>query len=96
VQPGTRRVLVAFVAFTVLATIALLTRAEDTDRYFAWHITAPSTAAFLGAGYAAGLVLSVLALRQQRWSRIRVPVVTVTAFAVLTLVATLPTCTACT
>ena len=38
--------------------------------------------------YGAGLVLSLLALRMTRWSEIRIPIVTVTAFTVLTTVST--------
>jgi hypothetical protein len=82
-------VLVVFAVFTVLAAILLLVFTSSTHRFFAWPIHAESTAAFLGAGYAAGFVLSVLALRQDRWSRLRVAMVTVSAFTVLTLIATL-------
>jgi len=88
-EAGTRRVLIAFVIFTALATNELLGFTDDTDEFFAWHIRAEPTAAFLGAAYASGLVLSVLALRQDRWSRIRVAMVTVTAFTVLTAIATI-------
>ena len=88
VRAGTRGVLVAFAVFTLLAANLLLVLTGSTDRLFAWTIAAEPTAAFLGAGYAAGFVLSLLALRQQRWSRIRVAMLTVTAFTVLTLAAT--------
>jgi hypothetical protein len=88
VQTGTRAVLVAFAVFTLLATNQLLMLTASTDRYFAWTIHAEPTAAFLGAAYAAGFVLSVLALRQDRWSHIRVAIVTVTAFTVFTLIPT--------
>ncbi|WP_324274629.1 hypothetical protein [Blastococcus brunescens] len=50
---------------------------------------APLTAAFIGAGYAAGFVLVVLSLRDPVWAHSRVPVLTIFAFVVLTLVATL-------
>ena len=89
IRAGTRAVLVAFAVFTSLAACVLLVFTSSTHRFFAWPIHAESTAAFLGAGYAAGFVLSVLALRQDRWSHLRVAMVTVTAFTVLTLVATL-------
>ena len=36
---------------------------------FAWTIQPPLTAAFLGAGYAAGFVLVVLSLRDPVWAR---------------------------
>jgi len=74
---------------TLLAVIQLLLLADVADRYWAWTIHTELTAAFLGAAYAAGFVLAVVALRQQTWSRIRVPVITVTVFTVLTSVATL-------
>lgn len=89
VQTGTRLVLVAFAVFTLLATNQLLVFGAHTERLFAWTIRSPANAAFLGAAYAAGFVLSVLALRQRRWSAVRVALVTVTAFTLLTLVATL-------
>ena len=89
VQPGTRALLVAFVVFTLLAVNQLLVLGAYTDRYWAWPIPSRPSSAFLGAAYAAGTVLSVLALRQTRWSQIRVPVLTVTVFTVLTLIPTL-------
>ena len=89
IQAGTRRLLVAFAVFTLLAVVQLLLLADVADRYWAWTIRTELTAAFLGAAYAAGFVLAVVALRQETWSRIRVPVITVTVFTVLTSVATL-------
>jgi hypothetical protein len=88
VRPGTRWLLIAFAVLTVLAVNQLLVLADVADRFWAWTIPTELTAAFLGAAYAAGFVLAVLALRQHDWSRIRVPVVTVTAFTWLTAVAT--------
>ena len=88
VLPATRKVLVAFAVLTLLATNQLLVVGSFTDRYFAWTISLRATSAFLGAAYAAGFLLSVLALRQDRWRDIRVPLVTVTVFTVLTLVPT--------
>src|ERR671917_1489943 len=89
VLPATRKVLVAFAVLTLLAANQLLVVASFTDRYFAWTISARPTSAFLGAAYAAGFVLSVLALRQDRWRDVRVPLVTVTVFTVLTLIPTM-------
>jgi hypothetical protein len=88
IQAGTRWLLVAFAVLTLLGVVQLLLLADVADEYWAWTIRTEATAAFLGAGYAAGFVLAVLALRQDDWSRIRVPLVTVTAFTVLTAVAT--------
>ena len=88
VRPGTRWLLIAFAVLTALAVNQLLVFADVADRFWAWAIPTELTAAFLGAAYAAGFVLAVVALRQREWSRIRVPVVTVTAFTWLTAVAT--------
>jgi hypothetical protein len=88
-EPGPRRLLITFALLTALATHQLLRLGGHTDHYWAWTIRSRPTVAFLGAAYAAGLVLSVLALRQRSWRHVRVAVATVTAFTVLTLVATL-------
>jgi hypothetical protein len=89
IRAGTRWLLVAFAVLTALAVTQLLLLADVADRYWAWTIRTELTAAFLGAAYGAGFVLAVVALRQDEWSRIRVPLVTVTAFTSLTAVATL-------
>lgn len=86
---GTRMVFLTFAVLTLAAATTLLPLAGHTNRYFAWTITAEPIAAFFGSAYAAGFVLSVLALRQDRWDRVRVALVTVTAFTVLTLIPTL-------
>jgi hypothetical protein len=89
VQAGTRALLVVFVVFTLLAVNQLLVLGGHTERFFAWPIPSRPSSAFLGAAYAAGAIMSVLALAQRRWSHVRVAVLTVTAFTVLTLVPTL-------
>ena len=88
VLPGTRWLLTAFAVLTVLAVGQLLVLADVADRYWAWTIHTEQSAAFVGAGYGAGLVLSLFALRMTRWSQVRIPIVTVTAFTVLTTVST--------
>lgn len=85
--PGTRFLLVAFATLTFAAFVALFVLAPSTDRYFAWTIAPPLTAAWLGAAYGSGCVLVLLALRVGVWSRIRVPFATVLVFTTLTLVA---------
>ena len=85
---GTRVLLIAFAVLTALAVNQLLLLADVADRYWAWTIHTEQSAAFVGAGYGAGLVLSLLSLRMTRWSQIRIPIVTVTAFTVLTTVST--------
>jgi hypothetical protein len=84
-----RGLLLVFAALTALATIALYVLADQTDETFAWTIQPPLTAAFLGAGYAAGFVLVVLSLREPLWAHSRVPVLTILVFVLLTLGATL-------
>jgi hypothetical protein len=86
---GMRILLGAFAVLTALATGALFILAEMTDETFAWTIEPPLTAAFIGAGYAAGFVLVVLCLRDPLWAHNRVPVLTIFVFVVLTLAATL-------
>jgi hypothetical protein len=85
---GMRRLLGAFAVLTALATGALFVLAESTEETFAWTIEPPLTAAFIGAGYAAGFVLVVLCLRDPLWVHSRVPVLTIFVFVVLTTTAT--------
>lgn len=87
-SPAIRGLLVGFVVLTALATNQLYILSAHTDAYFAWTIKPPLTAAFLGAGYAAGLVLVLLGLRAQAWVEARIAVVIVGVFSTLTLVAT--------
>jgi hypothetical protein len=87
--PAMRALLVVFAVLTALAVGSLFVLADQTDETFAWTIQPPLTAAFLGAGYAAGCVLVVLSLRDGVWARTRVPMLTILVFVVLTLVATL-------
>lgn len=62
---------------------------ERTDRYFAWTIATPLTAAFLGAGYLSSAVFEWLAARERLWARARVTVSAVLVFTLLTLLVTL-------
>ena len=89
VLPSMRALLVVFSVLTALAVGALYVLAEHTQDYFAWTIQPPLTAAFLGAGYAAGFVLVVLSLRDPVWAHSRVAVLTILVFVVLTTIATL-------
>ncbi|HYT09491.1 MAG TPA: hypothetical protein VEL73_02410 [Mycobacteriales bacterium] len=89
VSRGTKVLLGIFVALTALATNQLFVLSAHTAEWFAWTINPPLTAAFLGAGYGAGFLLVLLALRSRAWAYARVPVVTVLVFAALTLAATL-------
>ncbi len=88
VHAPVRALLGAFCLLTAAAVVSLVVLAGDTERTFAWTIEPPVTAAFLGSGYAAGLVLSALSLRSDDWWAVRVPFATVLAFTWLTAVAT--------
>ena len=62
-QTSTRVLLVAFICLTLVATNQLFVLARHTATLFSWTIQPPLSAAFLGASYAAGCVLSVLRFR---------------------------------
>ncbi len=89
ILPGTRLVLAVFGGLTLLAFCALFVGAEQTHRVFAWTIQPPTTAAFLGAAYAAGCALELLALRRGTWAAVRLPFLTILVFTTVTLAATL-------
>jgi hypothetical protein len=63
---------VAVAVFFIGLSLFVLT--EDTDSSFAWTINPPITAAFLGAGYWSGLLMLILAAREQTWAAARVAV----------------------
>lgn len=85
---GVRILLIAFCVLTAAGFVSLFVLADHTSAYFAWTIEPPVTAAFLGSGYGAGFLLSVLSVRAVDWAHIRVPFTTVTAFTWLTAAAT--------
>ncbi len=89
ILPGMRRLLILFSGLTLLAFVALFLGAGQTDRYFAWTINPPVTAAFLGAGYAGGCALVVLGLRRGTWPALRIPFVAILIFTLVTLAASL-------
>jgi hypothetical protein len=70
-------------------SLSLLLLTEQTDRYFAWTVSPPLTAAFLGAGYAASCVFQLMAARQKLWIHARIAPPGALLFTTLTLIATL-------
>ena len=86
---ATRALLVGSAILTALASIALVVGASNTDEAFAWTIQPPLAAAFLGAGYGAGVVLVVLILRAGTWEQAWWALASVLTFVVLSLIATL-------
>jgi hypothetical protein len=85
---GTRRLLHAFSLLTALAFVVLFVLSASTEQFFAWTVRPPVTAAFLGAAYAVGCVLEILAVRAGTWAAVRIPYVTIAVFVMLTLLAT--------
>lgn len=55
-------IVAALLAF--IAGIQLYVLSEHTDRYFAWTISSPLTAAFIGASFWTGALAVSLALRE--------------------------------
>ncbi len=86
---GVRTVLLVGSLFVFAAGVPLYVGTAQTDRYFAWTIRPPLTAAFLGASYWASFLLGFLCARQRSWHRARLAVPGPLVFTVLTLVATL-------
>ncbi len=76
-------------ALVLFTGIQLFVFTEFTDRFFAWTIINPLTAAFLGASYWASVPLMFLSSRETAWAHARLAVFGVLAFTVLTLIATL-------
>lgn len=72
-----------------LAGFQLTVFSNQTATYFAWTISPPITAAFLGAAYWAAVPVEVLAARQTSWAQARVAVPAIWLFTTLTLVVTL-------
>ena len=86
---GMRAMFVVFCVTVSVAGFQLFVLTEYTDRFFAWTIDVPLTAAFLGASYWGSFALVLVASRQHTWARARVAVAGVWLFTVLTLIATL-------
>jgi len=84
--PAMRWMLVIAACFVFIAGIQTFILAEQTERFFAWTIKLPLTAAFLGAGYWASGVLEWLASRQRNWAGARPGVPAVWLFTTLTMV----------
>ncbi|MDP8943372.1 MAG: hypothetical protein M3N16_04545 [Actinomycetota bacterium] len=86
---GMRTILVVGGALVAVAGVQLFILSEETDRWFAFTVVPPLTAAFLGAFYFAACVLAWLSAREREWSRARPGIPGVVAFVWLTGIATL-------
>lgn len=89
VTKGMQRLLFAASLLVLSAGILLYLLTDYTDTYFAWTITPPLTAAFLGAGYWASFLLELLSARERVWARARLAVPAILVFTTLTLILTL-------
>src|SRR5437762_3232381 len=89
VRPGLRRMLLvaALLVFTIAIPLFVLSR--QTERYFAWTIQSPLTAAFLGAAYWSSGVLELGAARERWWANARSSVLPMLIFTALTTIVTL-------
>jgi hypothetical protein len=87
--PGMRRWFQIDTALVFITGIQLFIFTEHTDRFFAWTIVPPMTAAFLGAVYFASTPLAFLASRQPTWAQARVAAFGVLPIATISLIATL-------
>lgn len=88
-KPETRWWLYFDSLLVLVAGIQLFVLSDQTDRYFAWTINPPITAAFLGASYWGGLALVLLSARERIWAYARPSIPSVWLFSTLTLVATI-------
>jgi hypothetical protein len=89
VSRGMRAILLLASALVLIAGFQLFILTEHTERYFAWTVRPPLTAAFLGASYWASLVLVFAAARQRYWVNARASAFSALTFTSLTTVATL-------
>ncbi|HVF14800.1 MAG TPA: hypothetical protein VM942_09395 [Acidimicrobiales bacterium] len=89
VTAPTRRLLLAGTMLVLAAGLSLTILTEQTDRFFAWTIASPLTAAFLGAGYLAAACLDGMSARERTWAVARVPLPAVLVFTTTTFIVTL-------
>jgi hypothetical protein len=86
---GLRRFYYVAVLLVTSVGFFLFVLSESTDRWFAWTIQPPLTAAFLGANYWAAFFLAFLSAREPIWARTRITYAVSVVFTSLTLLATL-------
>jgi hypothetical protein len=85
----TRVALLVSAGLAAGAGLQLFFGAGHTDRYFAWTIQPPLTAAFLGAMYIGAMVLVALAAREAAWANARVAFIATICLVPLLFVVTL-------
>ena len=92
IQPlslGMRALGIIGIVLVFIAGVQLFVLADYTDRYFAWTIQPPLTAAFIGAFYWGTLGILYFGGQGGVWARVRPGMPAVVAFSTLVLIATL-------
>jgi hypothetical protein len=81
-QTGTamRRLAIPFTLLAGLGALQLYLFPQDTDRFFSWTLRPQLSAMFMGAGFAAGVVLTVLSFRRQPWVVTRLAAIAIFVF----------------
>jgi hypothetical protein len=87
--PITRGIFLVSVFLAGIAGIQLYILTEHTDRFFAWTIANPLSAAFIGTGYWTGTLALTLSLRERAWANVRIAMAAVGPFVPLMLLVTL-------
>ena len=85
----TRVVAGVVIAILMVATIILYVFPESTADHFAWTIASRLTAMLIGAGYATGIYFFGCVLLGDRWHRVALGYLPITAFTLFMLIATL-------
>src|ERR671925_328808 len=73
----------------VVVGLPVVVAPARTDRYFAWTIDVPLTAAFLGACYWSAALFTLLSAHEREWARVRAVMPGILVAGTLILVATL-------
>ncbi|UDY36475.1 hypothetical protein [Dermatobacter hominis] len=87
--PSMRWLLLAAGVLVTLAGVQLYLFPLRTDRWFAWTISPPMTAVFLGGAYWSSAAFEWTGARARTWADARIAVPTVFVFTTTTLVVTL-------
>lgn len=87
--PGIRLLFTAAIALAATAGVSLYLLTGQTDRFFAWTVASPLTAAFLGALYLGDIPLLLEVRREPVWAYARSAAWGVLLFTGFSLVATL-------
>jgi hypothetical protein len=85
----TRRWFEVDVVVLAVAGVQCFVLATETERWFAWTVAPPLSAAVLGAGYLASILMVARSRTARRWVDVRVVVAGTFVFTTLTLVVTL-------